>query len=104
LLTNAIDATPPGGTIRIGAEVVDAGERQRAHFELSVADSGHGMSAEELRHAFEPFYTTKAPHRGTGLGLVIVEHIVRAHGGHLIAQSAPGQGTVVRVRLPLDAP
>jgi signal transduction histidine kinase len=61
------------------------------------------MSPEEMRRAFEPFYTTKAPERGTGLGLVIVEHIVRAHGGQLSAESASGEGTTVRVRLPIDA-
>ena len=61
------------------------------------------MSEEELRRAFEPFYTTKAPERGTGLGLVIVEHIVRAHGGQVSAESVPGRGTTVRVCLPLEA-
>ena len=103
LLTNAIDATPPRGTIDVTAHILPADHRQRPQLELAVADSGHGMSPEELRRAFEPFYTTKAPDRGTGLGLVIVEHIVRAHGGHLSAESVPGSGTTVRVRLPLEA-
>jgi signal transduction histidine kinase len=103
LLTNALDATSPHGTISVSASVVEADHRQRPQLELAVADSGHGMSSEEMRHAFEPFYTTKAPDRGTGLGLVIVEHIVRAHGGHVDAESTPGRGTTVRVRLPLEA-
>jgi two-component system NtrC family sensor kinase len=103
LLTNAIDATPPNGTIRVSAQLLPPDQRARPQVELTVEDSGHGMSPEELRRAFEPFYTTKAPERGTGLGLVIVEHIVRAHGGHLSAESAPGRGTTVRVRLPLEA-
>jgi signal transduction histidine kinase len=103
LLTNAIDATPPNGTIRVSANLVRDDQRQRAQLELAIADSGHGMSPAEMRRAFEPFYTTKAPDRGTGLGLVIVDHIVRAHGGHVAAESAPGRGTVVRVRLPLEA-
>jgi signal transduction histidine kinase len=103
LLTNAIDATPANGTIRVAASVLAADHRQRPQLELAVSDSGHGMSPEEMRRAFEPFYTTKAPDRGTGLGLVIVEHIVRAHGGHLATESAPGCGTTVRVRLPLEA-
>jgi len=103
LLTNAIDATPPGGLIRVSAGIVRDDQRQRPQMELAVADSGHGMSPAEMRRAFEPFYTTKAPERGTGLGLVIVEHIVRAHGGHVDAESAPGRGTTVRVRLPLAA-
>jgi two-component system NtrC family sensor kinase len=103
LLVNAIDATPANGTIQVSARVLPIDHRQRQQLELAVADSGHGMSPEDLRRAFEPFYTTKAPDRGTGLGLVIVEHIVRAHGGHLAAESAPGRGTTVRVRLPLEA-
>src|SRR5262245_46269284 len=103
LLTNAIDATPPNGTIRVSASVARDGQRQRPQLELAVADSGHGMSPAEMRRAFEPFYTTKAPDRGTGLGLGIVEHIVRAHGGHVDAESAPGRGTTVWVRLPLEA-
>jgi two-component system NtrC family sensor kinase len=103
LLTNAIDATPPNGTIEVAARVLPADQRQRMQFELAVSDSGHGMSPEELRRAFEPFYTTKTADRGTGLGLVIVEHIVRAHGGQLSAESTPERGTTVRVRLPLEA-
>ena len=101
LLTNAIDATPPNGTIGIAARVLPAEHGQRTQLELAVSDSGHGMSPAEIRHAFEPFYTTKEPGRGTGLGLVIVEHIVRAHGGQVSAESAPGEGTTIRVRLPI---
>ena len=67
-----------------------------------MADSGHGMSEVEQRQAFEPFYTTKAPGRGTGLGLVIVDHIVHAHGGTIAVDSVPGVGTTVRVLLPLE--
>jgi len=103
LLTNAIDATPENGTIHVASAVLPGEARQRAQLELAVSDSGHGMSPEEMRRAFEPFYTTKAPDRGTGLGLVIVEHIVRAHGGHLATESVLGHGTTVRVRLPLEA-
>lgn len=103
LLTNAIDATPPNGTIEVAARLLPADQRQRLQLELAVSDSGHGMSPEELRRAFEPFYTTKTADRGTGLGLVIVEHIVRAHGGQLSAESTPERGTTVRVRLPLEA-
>lgn len=102
LITNAIDATPAGGTIEVGAALLPADERQRRALELRVTDSGVGMSGDELRHAFEPFYTTKGPERGTGLGLVIVEHIVRAHGGTVAAESVAGGGTTMRVRLPAE--
>jgi signal transduction histidine kinase len=55
------------------------------------------MSAEEMERAFDPFYTTKE--RGTGLGLPICYGIVRSHGGEIDIESAPGEGTVVRVEL-----
>ena len=103
LLANAIDATPDGGTITVSAGLAPATDGSRAQrLELAVADSGHGMSEVERRQAFEPFYTTKAPGRGTGLGLVIVDHIVHAHGGSIAVESVPERGTTVRIQLPLE--
>jgi signal transduction histidine kinase len=61
------------------------------------------MTADEQQRVFEPFYTTKTRGRGTGLGLAIVEHIVRAHGGRIVVESTPGEGTTMRVWLPLEA-
>ena len=101
LLTNAIDATEPPGTITVGASLLSANGSGR-QIELRVADSGHGMSTEALGRVFEPFYTTKAPGSGTGLGLAIVDHIVRAHGGQVLVESAPERGTTMRIRLPLE--
>ncbi|MEO8604782.1 MAG: ATP-binding protein [bacterium] len=101
LLFNAIDATPEHGVIRVSA-ARHVGDGRRPEVELAVVDSGPGMLPDEVQRAFEPFYTTKGPGRGTGLGLVIVEHIVRAHGGQIVAESAPGHGTAMRVRLPLE--
>jgi two-component system, NtrC family, sensor kinase len=103
LLTNAIDATDANGAIAISACVAPLNGDRSHSVEIAVRDNGHGMSPEEVRRVFEPFYTTKAPGRGTGLGLVIVDHIIRAHGGHLVVDSIPGQGTVMRVHLPLEA-
>jgi two-component system, NtrC family, sensor kinase len=102
LLANAIDATPDGGTIAVTARLAPPDDGRGPRLELSVADSGHGMSEVERRQAFEPFYTTKAPGRGTGLGLVIVDHIVHAHGGTITVDSVPAVGTTVRVLLPLE--
>jgi len=103
LLTNAIDATDRPAPIAISACVAAPNGDRSRYVEIAVHDNGHGMSPDEVRRVFEPFYTTKAAGRGTGLGLVIVEHIVRAHGGHLIVDSTPGRGTIMRVHLPLEA-
>ncbi len=103
LLTNAIDATTPPGSIMVSARVVSPNGRPGRVLEIAVRDSGHGMTPEEQRRVFEPFYSTKGPGHGTGLGLAIVEHIVRAHGGQMVVESAPGAGTTMRVRLPLEA-
>jgi signal transduction histidine kinase len=102
LLTNAIDATEPPGTIRVTGVPLAADGHGGAQIEIAVRDSGHGMTPEEAGRAFEPFYTTKAPGRGTGLGLAIVDHIIRAHGGRVLVESAPRYGTTVRVQLPLE--
>jgi signal transduction histidine kinase len=69
--------------------------------ELAVADDGPGMRAEALQLALEPFYTTK--HTGTGLGLPQARNIVEKHGWKLLLESAPGEGTTVSIRLPIDA-
>ncbi len=93
LLTNARDATPPGGRVVIATAPADG-----ASVELTVTDTGHGMNAETLARIFDPFYTTKPT--GTGLGLSITYGIVRDHGGTITADSTPGQGTRFVVRLP----
>lgn len=102
VLSNAIDATEPAGSITVTAAVLPRNGRRTRQVELAVRDTGHGMSAAELRRLFEPFYTTKAAGQGTGLGLTIVDHIVRAHHGHLVVESTRGTGTTIRIRLPLD--
>ena len=102
LLTNAIDATDPNGTIAIRAAVVPGTNGKANQLELAVADSGKGVSPDDLEHIFEPFYTTKDPGSGTGLGLAIVSQLVGEHGGKVLAESQPGRGTTVRVQLPLE--
>ena len=66
--------------------------------ELQVSDSGPGIPLEQQRHIFVPFYTTKS--KGTGLGLAICQRIVKNHGGSILVQSRPGEGTTFVVRLP----
>ena len=66
---------------------------------VDVSDTGGGIGQDKINHIFEPFYTTKK--KGTGLGLMIVQRIVRQHGGHIELESRVGQGTTFRIRLPL---
>jgi len=110
LATNARDAMPDGGRLRIGIERCHYSPDGRVPIEpavepewarLTVADDGEGMDEETKRHIFEPFYTTKQPDRGTGLGLAQVYGIVKQHRGHIEVQSAQGEGTTFTIYLPL---
>jgi signal transduction histidine kinase len=102
VINNAIDATGGNGRINLSARVLPQNGRRPARVELAVADNGPGISPQELEHLFEPFYTTKQVGYGTGLGLTIVDHIVRAHRGEVVADSTLGVGTTLRIRLPLE--
>lgn len=100
LVMNARDAMPSGGQITIGTRVSCANGNE-LRVELAVADTGVGMTEEVRARIFEPLFTTKGPGRGTGLGLPTVLTIVRRHAGTIAVESKPGQGTVVRVSLPV---
>jgi CheY-like chemotaxis protein len=68
---------------------------------IEIADTGMGMEPEVMSRAFEPFYTTKGPGEGTGLGLSAVKGTVDSHGGTIEVDSTPGAGTTFRIRLPV---
>jgi signal transduction histidine kinase len=95
LVTNACDAMPTGGTL-----TVRAGNSAEAGVVIEFADTGNGISAEELEKIWEPFYTSKPEGKGTGLGLSICRRIVEEHGGTIDIESEVGKGTTVRVLLP----
>jgi signal transduction histidine kinase len=94
LVLNSVDAMPTGGTIDLMAETRD----DRAI--ISVKDTGSGMPEEVRRRCTDPFFSTKGD-RGTGLGLSICYGVVRRHDGQMEVVSAPGQGTTIRISLPL---
>ncbi|HSF04873.1 MAG TPA: ATP-binding protein [Methylomirabilota bacterium] len=96
LLTNAIDATPPGGRVRL----TTANGRDPDGLEIEVSDTGTGIPEPDRKSIFEPFFSTKEPGRGTGLGLFISAQIVREHRGRIELDSAEGRGSRFRVLLP----
>ncbi|MCW5555055.1 MAG: PAS domain S-box protein [Verrucomicrobiae bacterium] len=93
LIKNAMQAMTKGGTLTL-----QTGESADGVW-VSVADTGGGIAQEQINRIFEPFYTTKK--KGTGLGLMIVQRIVRAHGGRIELESHLGRGTTFRIWLPL---
>jgi two-component system sensor histidine kinase HydH len=95
LMENALDAMPDGGQLTL------SGQRTGSHLVLAVHDTGMGIAATELPRLFTPLYTTKP--EGTGLGLYVVQEIVKAHGGTVDATSRPEEGTTFTIRLPLLA-
>ena len=99
LLANARDATTPGAAIVVELTRVEraAGPASR----IAVVDQGEGMTEAAARQAVEPFYTTRAPGHGLGLGLTIARMIAESHGGYLEIDSAVGVGTTVAISLPL---
>ncbi|HEX5271782.1 MAG TPA: ATP-binding protein [Gemmataceae bacterium] len=98
LVANAIDASPPGSRVTVRARPAEGG------VELAVIDAGHGIDPAIRDKVFDPFYTTRPLGQGAGLGLSISYGIVQSHGGTIDFESAPGQGTSFRVRLPQRPP
>jgi two-component system cell cycle sensor histidine kinase/response regulator CckA len=109
LVVNARDAMPEGGRLTIATANVHLDEAHVSshadacigpHVLLTVRDTGCGMTAEVLKHMYEPFFTTKPPGKGTGLGLATVYTIVRRLDGHITVSTAANEGTEFRVYFP----
>jgi PAS domain S-box-containing protein len=100
LLSNARDAMPMGGTIKIDTAYQADPER----LVLTIADDGDGIPEAVRKRIFDPFFTTKIVGKGTGLGLSIVQSIVRAHGGEIQVESDKGKATTFTITLPLTLP
>ena len=108
LAINARDAMPEGGRLTIATSRSDLdsaharplGLAAGPHALLTVSDNGHGMHAETRAHIFEPFFSTKEPGRGTGLGLATVHAIVAQSRGHISVDSRVGAGTTFTIHFP----
>ncbi len=108
LATNACDAMPQGGTIRLELGIADSDSRPklaqwgaRGEFvRLSVSDNGTGMDDQTMGRVFDPFFTTKAPGVGTGLGMSMVYGLLKQHDGFIDVESTEGEGTTVVLFFP----
>ncbi len=109
LCINARDAMPTGGILTIGTHIETfpwedekspEGAPRGSYIFLSLADTGVGIPPENIPRIFEPFFSTKEPGKGSGMGLAMAYGIVKNHGGFLDVRSVPGAGTTFRVQLP----
>lgn len=98
-----------GGVLRVEVEDVDVGAGEAARFgapspgpycRLRVSDTGHGMDGSTMSRIFDPYFTTKGPEEGTGLGLAVVHGVVKSHSGGITVESEPGKGTTFEIVLP----
>jgi signal transduction histidine kinase len=94
LVKNAVDAMPNGGKLTVTSEKANGAVK------IAFADTGLGISEENLKKLFGPLFTTKA--KGMGLGLAICKRIVEAHGGRISVESAVGKGTTFTITIPLE--
>jgi two-component system NtrC family sensor kinase len=98
IMLNALDAMEQGGALTVRSL---PGTVHEDEVEVQIEDTGVGIPREKLTKIFEPYYTTKPPGRGTGLGLSVCYGIVAEHGGRITADSQPGRGSIFRVFLPV---
>ena len=101
ILTNAVQAMPRGGEIRVTGCRAGAGNGNPGSFQVRFADTGPGIPAEDRERVFAPYYSTKAT--GFGLGLAITRKIVEDHGGRIYVADSDGPGAVMVIELPLPA-
>ena len=103
LITNAVDAMPRGGALTIKTRQVSPSlpSKDGRWLEISITDTGIGITEESKKRIFEPFFTTKKIGEGTGLGLAICEKIIKEHSGRIELQSEVGKGSTFFISLPV---
>jgi signal transduction histidine kinase len=94
LIINALQAMPEGGTLTLRTST------DNSHLKIEVQDTGHGISKENMRKLFTPFFTTKEKGKGVGLGLAVAYGIIQRHKGRIEVQSQVGKGTTFTIFLP----
>jgi len=106
LISNALDAMPNGGLLMIRTREIQPqpSSGNRRWLEISITDTGIGITEESKKRIFDPFYTTKKMGEGTGLGLAICENIIKEHSGRLDVESEVGKGSTFLVYLPISKP
>ena len=113
LCVNARDAMPGGGAITVSVSTAEIDDREAAehadcvrgrYLRWTISDTGSGIPEAVLERIFEPFFSTKSPDQGTGLGLSTALGIVRSHGGFMRVASSPGQGSIFSLYLPEAQP
>ncbi|MGB2690423.1 MAG: ATP-binding protein [Desulfobacterales bacterium] len=97
LMYNASEAMPSGGTLTITANRANGA---KALLEVTISDTGCGISEKDMENIFEPFFTTKEEGKGVGLGLSVVYGIIAKHNGTIAVESEPGKGSTFTIRLP----
>ena len=95
LFLNARDAMPEGGEVTVLSATKDS------HLLIEIRDSGSGISADEIKKIYDPFFTTKTVGRGTGLGLSVTYGIIQEHSGRILVESREGEGTIFTIQLPI---
>jgi signal transduction histidine kinase len=95
LFLNAKDAMPEGGQLRVRTHCKDS------QLVVKIEDTGTGISDEDIKRIYDPFFTTKEVGKGTGLGLSVCYGIIQEHSGRISVKSRPGLGSAFRLQLPL---
>jgi signal transduction histidine kinase len=102
IVLNALHAMPDGGTLEISSGRSTENNESLERIWIEIRDSGIGMTDSQRQNLFQPFLTSRAT--GTGLGMAIVNKIVKAHAGEIVVRSRANRGTSVRILLPVEEP